>query len=123
MSAGCPACAGHDNRCHRPRRRAIQKSKTWMGGTSPAMTKKGTKMKGSGKRKRQKAGDKRPGNAPAPESPAPSPLDYAQSVMRDEGKPDALRLSAAKLAASLTPKSEAQEGAAQAPDEEAEQTR
>jgi hypothetical protein len=64
------------------------------------------------RRVRQKAGDKRLGNAPAPESPAPSPLDYALSVMRDEGKPAALRISAAKLAAGLLPKR-----AADAPDE------
>lgn len=54
-------------------------------------------------RARQKAGDKRAGEAqPHPhESPALMPTDFALRVMHDEAQPMALRVSAAKLAASL----------------------
>jgi hypothetical protein len=40
---------------------------------------------------------------PEAESPAPSPLEFALHVMQDEAQPMALRVSAAKLAASLLP--------------------
>jgi hypothetical protein len=58
------------------------------------------------KRTRQKAGDKRAGEAPPQpqESPALMPREFALCVMHDEALPMALRVSAAKLAASLLPR-------------------
>ena len=59
-------------------------------------------------------------NAPPPQSPepasepAPSPLAFAIRVMEDEEQPMALRVTAAKLAASLLPKG----GAGEPPDGE-----
>jgi hypothetical protein len=55
------------------------------------------------------AGPQKAAAAQPQESPALMPLDFALTFMRDDAKPDALRVSTAKLAASLLPKPAAEE--------------
>ena len=70
----------------------------------------------------QKGSGREPTDEPADDSPAPSPLDFALRVMQDETQPMALRVSAAKLAASLMPKPAAQDApAGDEPDAAAEE--
>ena len=64
----------------------------------------------------QKDGKKRP-----KAKPAPTPLEFALSVMRDETQSPAVRASMAKLAAALSPQSEAPAKEKDAPDQKPEE--
>ena len=69
----------------------------------------------------QKGSGREQTDEPAEDERAPSPLDFALRVMQDEAQPMALRVSAAKLAASLMPKPAAEDTAGDEPDAAAEE--